>query len=106
MIPDIVYMLCPYLDLESLFSLAEAYPEWLHIILNHMRKRRKLKVRLWLRDSHSIPEHLYTHLADITTPSLMVRFHRRDEARRVLRTITLKSHSDLALYEESIGPDK
>lgn len=44
---DIVYALCSYLDLGSLFSLAAAYPSWSAIIHQYMRKK-KLKVQLFL----------------------------------------------------------
>ncbi|VDO30227.1 unnamed protein product [Heligmosomoides polygyrus] len=36
---DIVYMLCPYLDLGSLFSLAAAYPIWSGVIRKYMMNK-------------------------------------------------------------------
>lgn len=44
---DIVYTLCPYLDLRSLFALAAAYPIFSPLGRKYMEKE-KLKVKLKL----------------------------------------------------------
>lgn len=45
MSPDIVYTLCPYLDLASMFSLAAAYPIWSNMVHKYVKK---LEVELML----------------------------------------------------------
>ncbi|VDP04048.1 unnamed protein product [Heligmosomoides polygyrus] len=57
---DIVFMLCPYLDLRSLFCFAAACPKWSGIIHEHVEKKKlELVVKLdryqcWKLDGNGI----------------------------------------------------
>lgn len=53
---DIIRLLCPHLDLQSLFSLTAAYPMWSSLIHKHLEKK-KLTVELQLEfGQYSGPE--------------------------------------------------
>ncbi|VDO99510.1 unnamed protein product [Heligmosomoides polygyrus] len=49
---------------------------------------------------------MYTLLSKITTWIMRIEFHSRGEARRLLRTISVRPPSQMMLKEQSTGPDK
>uniref|UniRef100_A0A183G4R0 Ubiquitin-like domain-containing protein n=1 Tax=Heligmosomoides polygyrus TaxID=6339 RepID=A0A183G4R0_HELPZ len=119
---DIIFILCPYLELGSLSCLAAAYPQWSAIIHRHLKKKYNktfLKLEFgmdnekWWRaekpfDSpkHSVKVDSYAILAQVTTSCLLLELRKRQVARRVLQTITLTPGSRLELYVKSKRLDK
>lgn len=51
-------------------------------------------------------EDMYALLARVTTACLNITFRRRDVARKMLETITLKPFAEVKLTEKSKGLDK
>ncbi|VDP20416.1 unnamed protein product [Heligmosomoides polygyrus] len=158
---SVLPVICPYLDMRSLYALTAAYPQWGAMIFRQLKKRmttvqlhlksdvkseyevywkvakpqdRKTEndeeytkwvelsnlawkflsfdlmkvthVRIDQGPLSSFPDEVYPVLGNIETTKLYIKFHNREEARKVLQAISDHCAPFLDIHDESREADK
>ncbi|VDP12562.1 unnamed protein product [Heligmosomoides polygyrus] len=158
---SVLPVICPYLDMRSLYALTAAYPQWAAMIFRQLKKKmttvqlhlksdvkseyevywkvakpqeRKtendeeytkwvelsnlawkflsfdlMKVTLVRIDQgplSSFPDEVYPVLGNIESTKLYIKFHNREEARKVLQAISDHCAPFLDIHDESREADK